>query len=252
MRLTRVYKVALIVAITLTLSVSSGAQKQTGIIFDVSSVKPARNNYPPGFIRRLDPGTVSVASMTVYDMIQLFYYVKPYQISGGPEWSKRERFDVVGKDSTAGTMERPKEDALPAGFKAQYEQMRQLLKDRFLLELHHEVRVLPTLMLLAEKKKKFSQVPCSSEYRLQHGVVKGAIHIASLTALLQAEYGMPVSDGTGLDGCYYIDAQWTNDLSDESLPSIETSLHDLGFQIKKVTGNVDVLIIDHLERPRPD
>jgi uncharacterized protein (TIGR03435 family) len=63
---------------------------------------------------------------------------------------------------------------------------------------------------------------------------------------------MPVSDGTGLDGCYYIDAQWTNDLSDESLPSIETSLHDLGFQIKKVTGNVDVLIIDHLERPRPD
>ena len=112
MRLTRIYKVALIVAITLTLSVSSGAQKQTGIIFDVSTVKPARNNDTPGFIRRLDNGTVSVASMTVYDMIELFYYVRPYQLSGGPDWSKRERFDVVGKDSTASTMGRPEGDAL--------------------------------------------------------------------------------------------------------------------------------------------
>lgn len=252
MRLTRIYKVALIVAITLTLSVSSGAQKQTGIIFDVSTVKPARNNDTPGFIRRLDNGTVSVASMTVYDMIELFYYVRPYQLSGGPDWSKRERFDVVGKDSTASTMGRPEGDALAVTVKEGDEQMRQLLKDRFQLELRHEVRALPTLMLLADKKKKFSQVPCSSTYRLQHGVVKGAIHIASLAALLQVEYGMPVSDDTGLDGCYYIDTQWTNDPSNESLPSIETSLHDLGFRIKMVTGNVDVLIIDHLERPRPD
>lgn len=189
--------------------------------------------------------------MTVYDMIELFYSVKPYQISGGPEWAKRERFDVAGKDSTAGTMEQPKADALPAGFQAQYEQMRRLLKDRFQLELHREVRPLPTLMLLADKKK-FSQVPCSSGYRLQHGVVKGAIHIGSLTALLKAEYGMPVSDGSGLDGCYYIDAHWTNDPSDESLPSIETALDDLGFHLKRVTGDVDVLIIDKVERPHMD
>lgn len=252
MRLTRAYKGALILAITFELSFSSGAQKHTGIIFDVSSVKPARNNDTPGFIRRLDIGTVSVASMTVYDMIELFYHVRPYQLSGGPNWSKRERFDVVGKDSTASTMGRPEGDALAATVKAGDEQMRQLLKDRFQMELRHEVRALPTLMLLADKKKKFSQIPCSSTYKLQHGVVKGAIRIASLTSLLQVEYGMPVSDGTGLDGCYYIDTDWTNDPNNDSLPSITTSLHDLGFGIKKVTSDVDVLIIAHLERPHPD
>jgi len=229
-----------------------GGQSQTGIKFDVSSVKPARDNDRPGSIRRIDIGTVSVVSMTVPEMIELFYFVKPYQVSGGPDWINRERFDVVGKDSAASSMARPTGDALTAAYDAGNEQMRQILKERFRLELHHEARKLPTLLLLKDQKKEFAKVPCSSEYRLEHGVVKGAIPIASLAALLKAEYGMPVSDATGLVGCYYVDTRWTTDLTDESLPSIPTALHELGFRIKKATGNVDVLVIDHLERPRPD
>jgi uncharacterized protein (TIGR03435 family) len=251
-RIPRAFKDMLILEIILGLSFLSGAQKQSGNIFDVSSVKPARSNDGQGSIRHLDPSTVSVASMTVYDMIELFYYLRPYQLSGGPDWSRQDRFDVVGKNSTVGTVGRLRGDAPAATLAAEYEQMHHLLEDRFRLELRHEVRALPTLMLFADKKRKFSPVPCSSTYTLQHGVVKGAIRIASLIALIQTDYDMPVSDGTGLSGCYYIETQWTTDPNNDSVPSIETSLHDLGFGIKRVTGHVDVTIIAHVERPQTD
>jgi uncharacterized protein (TIGR03435 family) len=244
-------KCALLVVSSLLYFVSSGAQQPPEIVFDVSSVKPAHDQNAPA-IRRLDIGTVSVQSMTLYDMIELFYHVRSYQIVGGPEWTKRERFDVVGKDSSARTRSRPEGDALTAAFRAGDEQMRQLLKNRFQLELRPEIRVLPTLVLFADKEKTFTQVPCSSEYWLQHGLVKGAIRITSLTALLKAEYGMQVNDATELIGCYDIEAHWTTDPDNETLPSITTALKDLGFYLKKSTGNVDILVVEHAEKPLPD
>jgi uncharacterized protein (TIGR03435 family) len=244
-------KCALLVVSSLLYSVSSAAQQPPEIVFDVSSVKPAHDQNAPA-IRRLDIGTVSVQSMTLYDMIALFYHVRSYQIVGGPDWTKQDRFDVVGKDSSARTTSRPSGDALTAAFRAGDEQMRRILKSRFQLEMRPEVRVLPTLVLVADKKKAFTQVPCSSEYRLQHGIVKGAIRISSLTALLKAEYGMPVSDGTGLIGCYDIDARWSTDPDDDSLPSVAAALKDLGFHLKRSTGNVDSLVIERAEKPLPD
>ena len=111
---------------------------------------------------------------------------------------------------------------------------------------------MPILLLVKEKKARFSAVPCSSSYRLQHGWVNGEIRIASLAALLKAEMGAPVQDRTGLPDCYHIEAQWTTDLNNSSLPQVVTALHDLGFRLQPSKGDVDVLVIDHVERPQPD
>jgi uncharacterized protein (TIGR03435 family) len=53
-------------------------------------------------------------------------------------------------------------------------------------------------------------------------------------------------------GCYHLQAQWTTDPSDTSLPGIPTALHDLGLRIEKIKADVSVLVIDRVELPRPD
>lgn len=229
------------------------AQQKAKVTFDVSSVKPAQDNSSQGYIRRLDAGIVSVSSMTLNDMIELFYHVRPYQVLSTSDWIKKDRFDVTGKDSTvSGTGQRPTGEAWSAALDADDEQMRELLKDRFSLRLHHETRALPALMLLTVGRKHFDAVPCSSDYKLQHGIVKGSIRMASLASLLKVELGMPVRDGSGLNGCYYMDAHWTTNPNDESLPQLVTALHDLGMRLEKTKTNTDVIVIDHLERPRAD
>jgi uncharacterized protein (TIGR03435 family) len=76
--------------------------------------------------------------------------------------------------------------------------------------------------------------------------------MASLAALLKADLGVPVENKTGLPDCYHMATRWTTDPADDSLPQIPTALHDLGLRIQKAKLNVDVLLIDHVERPQPD
>jgi uncharacterized protein (TIGR03435 family) len=222
--------------------------------FEITSVKPSIPGAPQLGIRRMDIGIFSIAAMTVKEVIALCFYVRPYQILGGPDWTARERFDIVGKDPAvvAGTPEKPNAKTWSAAMNANDEKLRGLLAERFALKFHHETRVMSGLVLVAEKKTKFVAAPCSSSYRSQHGWVDGEIRMTSLAALLKAELSAPVEDKTGLPDCYHIQARWTTDPDDDSLPQIPTALHDLGLRIQKAKLDVDVLVIDHVERPQPD
>jgi uncharacterized protein (TIGR03435 family) len=228
--------------------------QQASTTFEITSVKPSTPDAPQLGIRRMDIGIFSIAAMTVKEVIALCFYVRPYQILGGPNWTARERFDIVGKDPAigAGTLEKPNAKAWSAARNANDEKLRGLLAERFALKLHHETRVMSGLVLVAEKKAKFVAAPCSSSYRLQHGWVDGEIRMTSLAALLKAELSAPVEDKTGLPDCYLIQARWTTDPDNTSLPQIPTALHDLGLRIQKAKLDVDVLVIDHVERPQPD
>jgi uncharacterized protein (TIGR03435 family) len=230
------------------------AQKASAAIFDVSSVKTSPPGTSQGSIRRLDIGTVSITGMTIRDLIGLFFHVRPYQISGGPAWVAKERFDIVGKDSTISGGEPKKLDpaAWSAAMEANDEKMRGLLADRFALKFHHENRVMPVFLLVPDKGANFVAVPCSASYRLQHGWVDGDIRMASLAALLKAEMEAPVQDKTGLPNCYHLEGRWTTDPDNTSLPQVPTVLHDLGLRLQRANGDVDILVIDHLDLPQPD
>ncbi len=233
--------------------VRCSAQVANGNAFDISSVKPVNGDFTQGAIKRLDLGIMSVSAMTVKEVVELVYYVRPYQIAGGPDWMSRDRFDITGKDSTATSSGQKPDDAAWAGVEANdMQRMRELLSSRFGLKLHHETRTVGMLSLLIDGHRKFRTAPCSTTYRLQHGTVQGAIHISSLAALVKAELGTPVRDDTGLRDCYSLDAHWTTDSMDETLPSLPAALHDLGFKLKRIKGQVDILVIDSLQRPKPD
>ena len=115
--------------------------------FEVASVKPAappaadRGDIAP-FRMRGGPGSPDsgqIAYTVTLKMILLSAYgVRNYQVSG-PGWLDTERYDIAAK--------------VPAGTSSEqfHTMLRNLLKDRFHLTLHHEPRVTPVYELAVAK-----------------------------------------------------------------------------------------------------
>jgi uncharacterized protein (TIGR03435 family) len=67
----------------------------------------------------------------------------------------------------------------------------------------------------------------------------------------------PVVNQTGLTGRYTFTLKWTPDsmtgLHDDAAPALYTALEEqLGLKLEPAKGPVEVIVIDHVERPSPD
>jgi uncharacterized protein (TIGR03435 family) len=103
------------------------------------------------------------------------------------------------------------------------------------------------------------------------GILGQGISLASLAELLSRQLSRTVTDQTGLKGEYDIKLQWTPDQMsaaiplgpvgdnsrpdalpppDSTGPSIYTAIQEqLGLRLESTKGPVEVLVIDHVERP---
>jgi uncharacterized protein (TIGR03435 family) len=90
-----------------------------------------------------------------------------------------------------------------------------------------------------------------------------AMPLSRLADMLSSRVERPVQDRTGLAGNFDLDLQWRPEPGKEgpldaglpdSLPtSIFTALQEqLGLKLESTKGAVDVLVIDHVERPTED
>jgi uncharacterized protein (TIGR03435 family) len=128
------------------------------LTFEVATVKPASQMTPEMIVSgkmrigmRIDGGRVEFGFLSLRDLIQLAYDVKPFQVSG-PDWMTAQRFDVVAK--------------LPDGAtKEQVPQMLQaLLAERFKLAGRRESKEMPIYALIVAKGgPKFKESPPDSE-----------------------------------------------------------------------------------------
>jgi uncharacterized protein (TIGR03435 family) len=95
-------------------------------------------------------------------------------------------------------------------------------------------------------------------------IVAGSARLAGFAFLniLSQSTQRIVVDQTGLTGTYDFDLIWAPDegptatvppAADQNRPSLFTALQEqLGLKLESRTGPVDVLVIDHVERPTPD
>ena len=80
-----------------------------------------------------------------------------------------------------------------------------------------------------------------------------AITMDLLTQLLANASDRIVVDRTALKGGFAIDLEWSPDQTASDKPSIFTAVQEqLGLKLESTKGPVDVLVIDHVERPSPD
>jgi uncharacterized protein (TIGR03435 family) len=140
--------------------------------------------------------------------------------------------------------------------------MQSMLADRFGLVVHRETRTVPVYDLtVARSGIKLpvgdGRVGMSAGPRL---IRYGSGTMAELASQLSSYLGRHVVDRTGLTGQYAIslsfapvDPSAAGGDAQDSAPSIFAALQEqAGLKLESARGPVEILVIDHAERPMPD
>jgi uncharacterized protein (TIGR03435 family) len=197
--------------------------------------------------------TFSQTAVTLRDLIQGAYDLRTDQISGGPSWMESDRYDIAAKG----------EGEVPIA-KGQLPKMLQaLLSDRFQLKVHRETRETPVFELVVGKNgSKLTEVAVDATGgSMTRGLNTGVMHtetakgtMEDLARQISLTAGRPVIDKTGLKGFYKYTLDWlsANQPPDPNLaiPSIFTAVQEqLGLKLESVKAPVEMLIVDHAEKP---
>jgi uncharacterized protein (TIGR03435 family) len=79
-----------------------------------------------------------------------------------------------------------------------------------------------------------------------------SVTLDTLATMLTKPAGRLVSDRTGLTGLFDVDLEWAEEAGSDK-PSIFAAVQEqLGLKLESVREPVDVVVIDHVERPTED
>jgi len=218
--------------------------------FEVISVKrtPPDSKMPP--IEVTNGGGFN-ANSTLDFLIQIAYKVKPFQIVNGPAWTHSEAYTIHAKPPEGYAPKHPgiADDELA-------ERIRTLLEDRFQLVVRRGPREMPAYVLtIAKNGPKLAAGDENEKFKLKLGSGKiandGGGTIGLLVSLLENQLDKRVFDETGLTGKYKFNLTFAPEKAvDSPLPSLFTALQEqAGLKLEVKRRPVDVIVIDHIERP---
>jgi bla regulator protein blaR1 len=241
--------------------------------FEVASVRPDHSDQ--SFNSRMTASRFVMERWRVKDLIEYSYDVKEAQVLGIPKWIDSERYDIEAKveDSVAA-----KEQDLPDDQRTSLMRLRvqALLANRFGLRVHHSVKTMPVLALVPSsggpeffEGKALSRPDSDTDGRQVNLRMDGrqwvlSFEDAPLSYLIRVLSGQPETAGrilvdqTGLNGDYTFKLQWEGQTltaapsagSESSSASLFTALQEqLGLKLESQKGPVEVLVIDHVEKP---
>jgi uncharacterized protein (TIGR03435 family) len=204
-------------------------------------------------------------------LIQVAYNVKEFQILGAPSWAKSDRYDVDARAEGDATIDQMRP------------MLQSLLTDRFRLTLRRETRQVPVYELVPfrnglkiaptkeggcispDQAKPFAPLNICGGWRQGWGrlefIEAVAVPMAKLIELLSDKVGRPVLDKTGFTEPFNFRLEFEPNILNADTPvvpnssgvSIFTAVEEqLGLKLESTRGPVDVLVIDHVERPTPD
>jgi len=246
-----------------------GAEKAP--TFGVISVKTGKGD-GHGLKLRFTPDGFVARDFNLHDLVGESYLVDDDQVINEPIWARRQGFDIEAKveGQDVALLAKMSFDERRAMFK-------QVLTERFKLTMHHETRSLPVYALTVAKggtKLKPAVEKPDTPAIAKHG--PGAIKVGSglvtaegttipyFVGVLSGELGRTVVDKTGLTGVYDISLTWSGDEgqggglgtsgsargNEASGPSLFTAVREqLGLKLESVKSPVDVIVIDHVEKP---
>ena len=248
--------------------------------FEVTSVKPDRSGGTGAHIR-LPPGRFIATNVTAKMLIEFAYegnqarlWLRDNQVSGGPSWLSSERYDIEAK--VEDSLVEQGAERLPFNQKAAPIRLmlQSLLSDRFKLKVSHTTKELPVFALVITNKGSRLTESTHQEPMMTAGsgeiagLAKSVGALADILSRLPELEGREVVDETGLKGTYDFTLHWTPDqsqattfkrpspaaestpLPESSGPSLFTAIQEqLGLKLESSKGPVELLVIDHIERP---
>jgi len=265
------------------------ASDQKPPAFEVASVKANQSEAPPTSRFALGPGDAyAPGDLFVATNQPLIVYIRfAYKLSQSdqidplnlPAWVYDERFDIEARAQGSPTKDQMRR------------MMQGLLAERFKLRAHTEARAQSVFNLMLVKSGKIGpqlqhtangtctpapslQLPpmsCGSvgptparEAGRGRIVANGASMGRIANFLMNPFTGVdrPVVDRTGLTGAFDMSVEWSltqdsasppNVSPEDTLPTFLQALREqLGLKLESTKGPVDVLVIEHIERPTPD
>jgi uncharacterized protein (TIGR03435 family) len=198
------------------------------------------------------PVTLQMHDVTVDTCLKWAYGVQSSQISG-PAWLDSERYDIVAKADT------------PASEAEMKLMLQSLLADRFQLAFHHQSKESKAFALTVAKggpKLSPAAAPDAKPFRQNsaNGTIAKSMTIRDFADFISGPLQMPVVNETGLTGKYDFTIDFKPYLPDPSknmdgtrldTPSIlMLALQDeLGLKLESRKTQIDVMVIDHVEKP---
>jgi uncharacterized protein (TIGR03435 family) len=223
--------------------------------FEVASIKVSQT--PPG--RGLaslkedistDPARLTMVNVSLGTAIRWAYKLGVYEISG-PDWISSARFDITAKAAN------------PVGDDQLFLMLQALLKERFKLAYHRQVKEISGYALVVGKNG--SKLHPVEKEGGGEGSMTGAglmfeghkMQLSRLTDIISSVLRTPVKNMTGLEGFYDFKVDMRPYLADRQpgdppidLPSIAMSALDaqLGLKLEARKIQMEVLTVDHAEK----
>ena len=248
--------------------------------FEVASVKRNFSGSDRAYLQAT-PGRLVITNVALKRLILSAYDVQDYQISGDPSWTASEQYDIQATAEGKASVQEMEGPML----KALLEERFKLVLHRETRQLPiYELTIAKSGAKLQGVKEggctPYSadspppSTPAPGEVGPHYcgfsrpgvnglnGTLEGTgVSITQLATVLSRQYSpsglrRPIIDRTGLTGTFDFHLEWTPDQAtvpqsdDATGPSIFTAVQEqLGLKLEPAKGPVEVLVIDHVERP---
>jgi uncharacterized protein (TIGR03435 family) len=233
--------------------------------FDVATIKPSDSTAATLQGLGMNGRNFRTRNTSLGDLISVAYGLHAKQIVGGPSWMDSDRYDIAAVPDHEGAPNLQQLQSMIA----------KLLVDRFSLKFHYEKRELSAYVLSVGKNGQkltpaevkgslpnFGMQPAPGGLSL---VVRNGSMLEFTTFLRSVVLDRPVVDQTGITGKFDFTIKFTPDDSEfnghppklpestdttEAAPDLFKALQEqVGLKLSAEKVPVDVLVIDHVEKP---
>ena len=238
MRRKRIGGTSAVLAVAFIISLSAQAVKPA---FEVASVKRSLPGIPPA--PRTSAGTFYRGRATVENLIEFAYGTQSFQVIGGPDWVRKDRFDISARAAESVSPEQMPlmvQSLLQERFRLVVRQDRREMRHAALVLARSDGRVGSGLERCADP----SQVPPFRPLALPRDAVPlvwKCQPLSGLTRVVATVLEEPVIDRTGLEG--YWSFQIVYSRSSDSVPP------QPALKIQRMVGPLDAVIIDSVQQP---
>lgn len=197
------------------------------------------------------------------------------QVVGMPEWttSDTEHYDIEAKVDEADLKNWQNPELQPGMMR---EMLQSMLADRLKLKAHRSTKIGSVFALVVGKSgPKFKETNATDSHPESYPFPGGGrikmemrgdqmivhyfgITMAQLAGMWSGQEGRPLQDRTGLTGKYDVTIQKTthpvtpdqaNGSGGNADESIASQAEQLGLKLESAKGEIETLVIDHVERP---
>jgi len=227
--------------------------------FEVVTIKLSRPDDSRLPTIQTQPRRLLTWNKSVMNLIMYAYSINPTEVVNGPDWLDT-KYDIVAQ---------PNGEGQPSLQQWQI-MMQKLLADRFKLSFHRaqkEASIYALTVIKNGPKLTASAgdpkgppnlaMPARGRFRLRNATM------TDFAGELRGVLDRPVVDKTGISGRYDMALNWSVDdfqaarlggfpapLDHTEVPDLFTAIQEqLGLRLESTKGSVEVMVIDHVERP---